>query len=54
MGKLATQDIGEEKEDICYISTILMHVGELLAKYDEDQEMKKKSSNSVTKKQKLI
>ncbi len=38
MGKIASagRDLGTEKEDVCYLATILMGVGETLAAIDED------------------
>jgi len=50
MGKLATQDLGTEKEDICFLATMLMGVGTTLASYEEDDDDTK---GSTTKKLKI-
>jgi len=40
MGRIAAsgQDLGAEKEDVCFISTLLMGIGTTLAEYDEQKE----------------
>lgn len=40
MGRIAAsgQDLGTEKEDVCFISTLLMGIGTTLAEYDEQKE----------------
>ena len=40
MGRIAAsgQDLGAEKEDVCFISTLLMGIGTTLAEYDEVKE----------------
>ena len=40
MGRIAAsgQDLGADKEDVCFISTLLMGVGTALAEYDEQKE----------------
>lgn len=40
MGRIAAtgQDLGAEKEDVCFVSTLLMGVGTTLAEHDEQKE----------------
>lgn len=48
MGRIAAsgRDLGTEKEDVCFISTLLMGVGTTLAEYDE-QKQAEAESNAV-------
>jgi hypothetical protein len=49
MGKIAAAgiDLQSEKEDVCFLATMLMGVGNALADIDEDE---KKKSTEATKK----
>jgi hypothetical protein len=55
MGKLASKntDLGTEKEDVCFLATMIMGVGETLAAFDE-QEAEKQASEPVKKKAKTL
>lgn len=55
MGRIAAsgQDLGEEKEDVCFISTMLMGLGTTLAEYDERKEAAaKENATQPVKRQK--
>jgi hypothetical protein len=60
MGKLASSnvvDLGREKEDVCFLATLVMGVGESLAtidekKYDEAAVASTESKEPVKKKTK--
>mmetsp|Transcript_18317 Transcript_18317/g.26243 ORF Transcript_18317/g.26243 Transcript_18317/m.26243 type:complete len:369 (+) Transcript_18317:162-1268(+) len=49
MGKIAAsgQDLGTEKEDVCFLATMLMGVGNTLAEMDEKEEEKKKPATKI-------
>jgi len=49
MGKLASHDIIAEKEDICFIATMLMGVGTTLAEIDEEQGRTVEESSTAKK-----
>ena len=52
MGKLAsTQDLGTEKEDVCFLATMLMGVGTSLAECEEEDTSE---TQPATKKQKQL
>jgi len=55
MGRLASQGhvVNEEKEDVCFVATLVMGIGTMLAEYDEQQEEQTAAASSQpAKKQK--
>lgn len=56
MGQLTASgiDIEKEKEDICFVATMVMGVGTMLAEIDEQNELTSKSNTSTNKKLKSI
>lgn len=50
MGKLAAHkvDLGTEKEDVCFLATMIMGVGETLAALDEEQQQQEESKKKAT------
>jgi tetratricopeptide (TPR) repeat protein len=54
MGKLASKstDLGTEKEDVCFLATLIMGVGEALAAFDEQEA--EKASEPAKKRAKTI
>lgn len=55
LGKLASKnmDLGTEKEDVCFLATMIMGVGETLAAFDE-QEAEKQALEPAKKKAKTV
>ena len=51
MGKLAAQriDLGTEKEDVCFLATMIMGVGETLAALDEQQQQQQQESHRAAR-----
>jgi hypothetical protein len=43
----SNQNLGTEKEDVCFLATLLMGVGTTLAEYDEQQASAAASSNEL-------
>jgi len=56
MGRIAAAgiDLQSEKEDICFLATMLMGVGNALADIDEEEEERKKVAAHISKKSKLL
>lgn len=54
MGRIAAsgKDLGNEKEDVCFLATLLMGVGTTLAEFDEKGA--EEESNPPTKKHKSL
>lgn len=54
MGKLAAKkvDLGTEKEDVCFLATMIMGVGESLAAIDENEQEREAAASTEPEKKK--